>query len=271
LQRYTPYFREAGSGPGVVCLHANASTSSQWRGLMERLCSSHRVFAPDSFGVGRSPSWCGDRAVTLSDEVELLSPVFDAASDPFYLVGHSYGAAIALIAALAYPQRIRALVLYEPTLFALLEEEAPGQEAANGIRSVAEDAASAIAVRDHAVAAERFIDYWMGAGTWARMPQARQAVIEASMVNTENWARALFSEPTPLGAFHALKMPVLYMVGARSPSSSRGVAALLTRTLPNVTVLEFEDMGHMGPVTHPETVNEAIMNFLASVPGLESQ
>ena len=31
-----PFFREAGTGPGVVCLHANASTSGQWRGLMER-------------------------------------------------------------------------------------------------------------------------------------------------------------------------------------------------------------------------------------------
>ena len=29
----TPFFREAGAGPGVVCLHANASTSGQWRGL----------------------------------------------------------------------------------------------------------------------------------------------------------------------------------------------------------------------------------------------
>ena len=32
-----PFFREVGSGPGVVCLHANASTSGQWRPLMETL------------------------------------------------------------------------------------------------------------------------------------------------------------------------------------------------------------------------------------------
>ncbi len=31
-----PFFREAGTGPGVVCLHSNASTSGQWRGLMDR-------------------------------------------------------------------------------------------------------------------------------------------------------------------------------------------------------------------------------------------
>ena len=31
------FFREAGSGPGVVCIHANAGTSGQWRALMEHL------------------------------------------------------------------------------------------------------------------------------------------------------------------------------------------------------------------------------------------
>jgi len=35
-------------------------------------------------------------------------------------------------------------VLYEPTLFSLLEEEAPGQDAANGIREAATDAAASI-------------------------------------------------------------------------------------------------------------------------------
>jgi hypothetical protein len=29
MQAQQPFFREAGDGPGVVCLHANASTSSQ--------------------------------------------------------------------------------------------------------------------------------------------------------------------------------------------------------------------------------------------------
>jgi pimeloyl-ACP methyl ester carboxylesterase len=263
MQHPTPYFREAGAGPGVVCLHSNASTSSQWRPLMERLSSSYRVFAPDSLGAGKSPAWPVDRVVTLGDEVALLEPVFAAAGNPFFLVGHSYGASVALMTALARPDRIRAIAVYEPTLFALLEEEAPGQEAANGIRSAAADAAAAIDANDQVAAAERFIDYWMGVGTWSRMPEARQAPVAASMSNIAGWARALFSEPTPLQAFRALDLPVLYMVGAQSPPSSRGVARLLTETLANVTVMEFADLGHMGPVTHPEVVNDAVASFLA--------
>ena len=263
MQHLTPYCREAGAGPGVVCIHSNASTSSQWRALMDRLSPSYRVFAPDSLGAGKSPAWPADRVVALRDEVALLEPVFASAGDPFFLVGHSYGAAVALLAALARPERIRALVLYEPTLFALLEEEAPGQEAANGIRSAAADAAAAIAAGDHAAAAQRFIDYWMGPGTWTRMPEARRAPIAGSMTPIAGWARALFFEPTPLQAFGALDLPVLVMVGAQSPASSQGVARLLTQTLANVSVIEFPELGHMGPVTHPELVNEAVAGFLA--------
>ena len=259
----TPHVRESGTGPGVVCVHSNASTSSQWRALMDCLSQDFHVFAPDSFGAGQSPAWPRDRIVTLSDEAALLEPVFEAAGSPFSLVGHSYGGAVALMAALARPSRVRAIAVYEPTLFGLLDEEHPGHVAASGIRSAVADAVRALEAHDPAGAAQVFIDYWMGPGTWSRIPAARQAPIAASMVNVAGWANALFSEPTPLRAFRALKVPVLYMVGGQSPASSRGVARLLTSALPHVKVLEFGELGHMGPVTHPELVNDAVADFLS--------
>ena len=101
MQQPEPYFREAGAGPGVVCLHANAGSSSQWRGLMELLAPKFRVFAPDSYGSGKSPEWPSDRVISLRDEAALIEPVLAKAAAPFVLVGHSYGTAIALVAALA--------------------------------------------------------------------------------------------------------------------------------------------------------------------------
>jgi pimeloyl-ACP methyl ester carboxylesterase len=257
-----PYFREAGTGEGVVCLHSNASASAQWRPLMERLAPRFHVLAPDSIGAGKGPEWPRDRSIGLRDEVALIEPVLALAGRPFSLVGHSYGGAVALIAALADPDSVKSIAVYEPTLFCLLEEEAPGQEAARGIREAAADAAAAIEAQDPAAAAERFIDYWMGAGSWAAMPAARQAVVAASMGNIAGWAKVLFGEKTPLDAFRSLDVPVLYMVGAKSPASSLGVARLLTRALPKVSVVEFAELGHMGPVTHPAPVNEAIAQFL---------
>ena len=245
-----------------MCLHSNASASAQWRPLMERLSPRFRVLAPDSYGAGKSPAWPTDRIVMLRDEVAFLEPIFERAGSPFCLVGHSYGAAMALVAALTYPGRVRAIAVYEPTLFSLLEEEAPSQAAANEIRDVAAKAAAAIDAQDGSAAAAVFIDYWMGAGSWRGMPVARQSVVAASMSNIRGWGHALFHDPTRLKEFRALEMPILYMTGAKSPASSRGVARLLTGVLPNVEIVEFPDLGHMGPVTHPDPVNAAIAHFL---------
>jgi pimeloyl-ACP methyl ester carboxylesterase len=55
------------------------------------------------------------------------------------------------------------------------------------------------------------------------------------------------------------------MVGRRSTASAHGVARILVNTLPRIEVVEFEELGHMGPVTHPERVNEVIERFLERV------
>jgi pimeloyl-ACP methyl ester carboxylesterase len=40
------------------------------------------------------------------------------------------------------------------------------------------------------------------------------------------------------------------------------VAQRLSRVLPRVDVVELEGLGHMGPVTHPDIVNDAIRRFI---------
>jgi pimeloyl-ACP methyl ester carboxylesterase len=229
---------------------------------MELLAPKFRVLAPDSYGAGKSPEWPSDRVITLRDEVAFIEPVLAKAGAPLTLVGHSYGAAVALIAALANPGRVRAMVLYEPTLFALLDAESPPPNDAEGIRNTVVDAGIALDAGNPDAAAERFIDYWMEPGSWAQTPGPRKPPIVASVVNVRRWAHALLTEPTPLQAFRSLDVPVLYMMGKRSPASSRGVARLLTAALPRVEVVEFDDLGHMGPVTHPDAVNAVIARFL---------
>lgn len=261
------FFREAGAGPAVVCLHANASTSAQWRGLIESGAGQFRFLAADGYGAGKSPPWPADRIRSLRDEVALLQPVFERAGESFALVGHSYGAAVALIAALAYPGRVRAMALYEPTLFSLVDAASPPPNDADGIRAIVLDAGDAVAQGDLHRGAELFIDYWMGEGAWMAMPAARRDVIAPGMVNILSWGGALIGEPTPLAAFAQLNIPVLYMMGKESPVSSRAVARLLTAVLPRIEVVDFDGLGHMGPVTHADRVNAAILRFLLSNQG----
>lgn len=262
VQQPEPFFREAGTGPGIVCIHSNASTSGQWRGLLDLLAPKFRVLAPDSYGAGKSPQWPSDRVITLRDEVALIDPILARAGSPLTLVGHSYGAAIALIAALERPGHVRAMALYEPTLFSLLDAQATPPNEADGIRNAVAAASGALDGGNQDAAAERFIDYWMGAGSWKQTPEQRRPAIAEAVTNVRRWAHALFTEPTPLAAFRALDVPVLYMVGKRSTPSARGVARLLVNALPRAELLEFDDLGHMGPITHPDTVNEAIARFL---------
>lgn len=255
-----PFFREAGSGPGVVCLHSNASSSSQWRGLMELLAARFHVLAPDTYGAGKSPPWPQGRKVALRDEVALLDPVFARAGERFSLVGHSYGGGIALIGALAHRQRLRSMALYEPTLFALVERESPND--VDGIRNAVAAAVAALGRGDAPAAARCFIDFWMDEGAFDRMPERVQAASAEAVQNIQGWKEALFGEPTPAEAFAALDVPVLLMVGSKSPLSSRAVARRLGRLLPRAELAELEGLGHMGPITHPDVVNQRIRAFL---------
>jgi pimeloyl-ACP methyl ester carboxylesterase len=75
------FMREAGRGPAVVCIHASASSSAQWRPLMDRLADRYRILAVDLYGSGKSPSWPAVRTLSLADEVALLGPVLATAGE----------------------------------------------------------------------------------------------------------------------------------------------------------------------------------------------
>jgi pimeloyl-ACP methyl ester carboxylesterase len=259
----TPFFREQGAGEGVVCLHSNASSSSQWRTLSELLSGRFHVFAVDGYGAGKSPDWPGPGPVTLEDEVRLLDSVLDRAGGRFHLVGHSYGAAVAVKTAVMYPDRVRSMVLYEPTLFHLVVQGDPAASPAQGIWQAASDAADLVDAGDSAAGARRFIDFWMGNGAWDATPPARQAGITSSVRNVRAWRDTLMTETMPLAAIASLQMPVLCMCGENSPESALSVTRVLRRTLPNVVAVSLPGLGHMAPITHPELVNPRIAEFLA--------
>lgn len=260
------FFREAGRGPAVVCIHSSASSSAQWRPLMDRLADRYRTLAVDLYGSGKSPAWPAARPLSLADEVALLEPVFAAAGGRFHLVGHSYGGAVALEAARAEPGRIASLVLFEPVLFSVLVAEDPAQPAAREIAAVRDDTIAALEGGDPRAAGARFVDYWMGSDAWAAMPEPRREALAGAMRAVRAEWDAAFSDPTPLVAYAELDVPVIYMTGSQSPASSRAVARLLTKVLPRVTTVEIEGVGHMGPVTHSEQINALIEHHLEESP-----
>ena len=262
MQTLNPFIRDQGTGPGVLCLHSNASSSSQWRQLSDLISDRHRVIAVDGYGAGKSPEWPADRTVRLSDEVDLAAPAIAMAGDRFHVVGHSYGAAVAVKLALMHPTRVRSLVLYEPTLFHLVAGADPASSPAAGIWNAASDAADAVARGDSLAAAARFIDFWMGHGTWAAMPAARQPTVAHAMRNAKGWRDVTFADNLRLDELQALQVPVLLLWGDQSPESALSVARVLQGALPQVTPGPQPGLGHMGPITHAELINEQIVEFI---------
>jgi len=111
-------------------------------------------------------------------------------------------------------------------------------------------------------AGARFVDYGAGAGAWAGMPDQRRRPVATAMRTVKSEWHAAFEEPVPLSAFGALDVPTLCLVGSDSPASSRAIARLLAKTLPRVSEVEIEGVGHMGPVTHPDRINALIEDHL---------
>jgi pimeloyl-ACP methyl ester carboxylesterase len=229
---------------------------------MDRLADRFRVIAVDLYGAGKTVAWPQDQPMLLDDEIALLQSVFRAAGDRFHLIGHSYGGAIALKAALTLQERLISLVVYEPVLFSVLMASASQSDAAREIVALRDDTIRLVEEGDVNASAERFVDYWTGDGAWTTIPESRRpAIAEAMRAAKPEWY-ALFHDSTPLGAFAEIDVPTFFLTGTSSKAPALAVARLLTEVLPHVRVQGIEGVGHMGPVTHPERINPLIERFL---------
>jgi pimeloyl-ACP methyl ester carboxylesterase len=260
-------YREMGTGFPIVCLHASAGGPGQWRALMARLAGRYRALAPSRIGYGGNAPWPGDRPARLEDEVAALAPLLDLIGPSFALVGHSFGGAVALKMALLHPERVRALVLYEPALFGPLIHQRPDDPATAAIVALRDETGRAVMAGDLAGAAARFIDYWLAPGAWDATPvERRGAIVDGLRQLPAEW-QCGFGEPAILAELAALAVPTLYLIGAASPDPARALATLLVPALPQCELQELHGMGHMGPVTHPERVNATIDRFLGRILG----
>ncbi|WP_137989722.1 alpha/beta fold hydrolase [Streptomyces vilmorinianum] len=103
--------------PPVLLLPGGGATSTGWYGAATALARTHRVHAADLIGEpGRSVPEPGRPLRTADDLTSWLDALLTGLNLPSTaLVGHSYGAWIALRYALRAPGRVDRLVLLDPT------------------------------------------------------------------------------------------------------------------------------------------------------------
>ena len=183
----------------VVLIHCSASSARQWDALVAEL-AGFQAIAVDLYGHGKRPRWQGDGALSLAHEAAAIWNAVPA-GEPFHLVGHSYGGAVALRFALSFPERLHSLTLIEPSCFHVLVDEIESHaQALAEIRSVAGAINCAVLSGDYRGGMETFIDYWGGAGTWKRAPEERKAQFANLAVCVAHHFCSLIGEPTPLAA-----------------------------------------------------------------------
>lgn len=248
----------------VVLLHSSAASGRQWQALqalVEAQPGCYEVHAVDFHGHGTQPAWAGSAPMTLADEAAPVERLLERLGGA-HVVGHSYGAAVALKLACRRPALVRSVVAYEPVLFGLLLDDAFSRREVQAIVSVAE------AMRQRAVqgqpeaAAQRFIDFWSGPGSWAALPAPRQQAFTARVPVVLQHFDALFADPLSTTDLARLRMPLLLLAGGATVPTARRIALLVHAALPAARRETFEHMGHMGPVTHAAPFNRRVSEFL---------
>lgn len=255
------HYRAAGAGPPAVLLHSGGGASGQWRALMDRLAPEYRVIAPDFYGHGKTPPWPGDGDFTLDDEAALVEAVMPD-DEPAHLIAHSYGASVAMQVAKRAVRPMRRLVLIEPTLFALLRgvDDAAWQ----GVLSGGAKLIDMVAAGEPEAGAARFMDYLFGDGSWAAMPKERQAALVAVMPSLSNDTKAQIAEGISAADYAGIETRTLLIYGAETPRDIRRTCEIVAGTLPDLRTEIVAGAGHMVPVTHAETVNGIIGDFLGT-------
>ncbi|MGW1196408.1 alpha/beta fold hydrolase [Streptomyces sp. NPDC002536] len=103
-------------GPPLVLLHGGNTTSAVWFANAADLSRTRRVYAVDRIGEAGCSVPGGRPVGSVDDLLDWLDGVFDGLGlDRADLCGHSYGGWIALTYALHAQQRVRRLVLLDPT------------------------------------------------------------------------------------------------------------------------------------------------------------
>lgn len=250
----TVSFTSDGAGPPLVLVHGGFSDhESNWAFVRPLLRDHFRLLAVARRGRGGTDATTGH---ALEDEARDVAAVIEAAGEPVFLLGHSYGAHCSLLAAALVPDRVRKLVLYEPAWPQIL----PAEALARLEKLAASDAWDELALRFF--------------GEVLCVPAAELETLQES----EHWPPIVADAPATLGdlralvrsgfdpeRFRGLAVPVLLQVGSESPRELYATDALAA-VLPGARIEALAGQAHEAMTTAPALYAESVRRFLLGGP-----
>ncbi len=257
----TPGYTVCGHGPGIVLLHSSMSSKNQWKPLISLMKPKFKLISIDLSGYGDNDLPLNHQTFSTDDEVCLVSEIIEKEignTEPFQLVAHSYGGAVALKMAAELPHRISSLTLFEPVPFHLLR---PDEPAYTEITSVIDQLARALEEKDKKSATKLFIDYWSEKGTFEKLTPGNKDALINYIDKVVLDFQALLNESLTIEDYANINIPVCLIKGEKSPLSAIRLFRILAQTLPDPFLYSVPG-GHMSPVTHFKKVNRIIEQFL---------
>ena len=221
------HYREQGTGEPLILLHGNGEDGSYFERQMDAFASRFRVIALDTRGHGRSPR--GEAPFTIRQFADDLLAFMDGQGiERAHLLGFSDGGNIALVFALAHPERVGKLVLNGANL------DGSGVKPSVQLPIVAGYGAASLFAR------------------WS-VRAHRKAEMLSLMVNDPNIAPEELAE---------LRVPTLVVAGARDMIKKEHTR-LIASSIPGARLAVVEG-DHFVAAGNPEEFNKVVRRFLES-------
>jgi pimeloyl-ACP methyl ester carboxylesterase len=270
INRLNMHVKTMGEGePAFMLLHGFGASLYSWGPVLASLGKTSKVIAFDrpAFGLTERPlSWEGQNPYTPEAQVALVLGLMDYFSvHKTILIGHSAGGTVSLNFALAYPERVSALILVSPAVY--IDSEVP-----EFMRPLL-----AMPLMNHIgpMIARLIQSQWrkLLARAWhdpSRIKPETIALYEKPF-HVENWDKALWeltiANSTQRLADHLdeITQPVLVITGDDDRVVPTDESIRLAGEMPNASLVVIADAGHVPQEEQPEAFMKAVSEFLKGI------
>ena len=254
-------YDDDGAGPAVVLLHAGIADRRMWRPLAAALAGRHRVVSYDLRGYGESTP----PPASFAHHEDVVGLLDRLGIERAALVGCSFGGAVAIDAALAYPERVGALALLGSVVsgYRWLELAEVWDRVVGDVDEDDLDAMAVAEVRFWVVGPDRRPqDVDAGLLTFAEAMDRQALAAEVALDQLD--VRKL--DPAAVGRLGEITAPTLVTAGAADLPEIRSLADRLAAEIPPARRLaDMSGAAHLLPLECPEPVAAALLDFFAEV------
>jgi len=256
------FWEQTGSkGETLVLVHGSWGDHHNWDMVVSGLAKTFRVLTYDRRGHSESERLPGQGRVQ-DDVDDLIALITDFNLSPAHIVGNSYGAGIVLKTAAKRPDVFKSMIVHEPPLFGLLNDNPNAQKALESVNQRMDVVLSLIAAGNLEKATEEFMEkIAMGPGSWDKLPDTAK---KRFIYNSMTWYDEMKDPQSlqiDLSTLKGFTKPTLLSEGSESPPFFSPVIDKIKKAIPLAKQITIGGAGHVPHMSHPDKYVELVTDF----------